>query len=627
MSLIRKASPFLPLVALLVLVRDAHGIGGGPGACKQGDTLDCTMPNGKPGFRICVNGVMQACKDPSSSTTPPPPPPTYLAGRYDLVRTPPFAEFDDNGVRLNPQWRGQTIAPNELPSLGNWNNYCGTNGATQPWEAPCTSQQTSTDSTSVGTDIEIWLGNVTGFNNGSCGSGHHNWMPVTYTGQIFWESHAPSDSDDDYNIRLIPPPVGADHFNVPLGAGATAQELIVYPPTSEVTSPNGAVGGGIKVWPTTHDPFPSNQGVPTLGIEFDSDETIDHFTTRWWKRFHSTVDDFGTDEGVSRDCFNGNPTACNAASALFNMISGKFAIVTGLMGMDTAHGIYPEIHPAFAMAIRVNDDPSDETWEIFVRRSGDEGFCSSNLHILDNLPNNTYTFRLPSRGAAVSVTQEEWGTELGSILRFFPNTIEPSQGKLVSFVIPPPRIVNNVLVSDMIHGEIHLKWSGGTTAPPRPGRVGGLGGLPGVINVGPGGGTTVAPAPAPPPPPEDALEALIEKMTPTQKQLFHSKLPPKPTPTRHDKAPKLANAAQPLAGAARAPQPIPLPLPVPVVTIPTTRMVPNPVKIAKDQKLVEALHAVYGPKLDQNLPPKPPPRQRCVRNPKTGETICAPVTP
>ena len=197
--------------------------------------------------------------------------------------------------------------------------------------------------------------------------------------------------------------------------------------------------GDIKIWPATRDPFPASQAYSTAAIEFDSDETVDHFTTTWWKRFRSVVDNFGNDYGQSLGCYNGNPKACTAASALFQMISGKFAIVSGVFGMDTAHGIYPEIHPAFAMAIRVNDDPSDETWEFFARRSGDEGFCSSNIILLNNLPNDTYTFRLPSRGTAVEVTAEEWGTAFGLITRSFPNSIEPSQGKLVSFSIPMPK--------------------------------------------------------------------------------------------------------------------------------------------------------------------------------------------
>jgi hypothetical protein len=624
MKLMRRFSRWIPLVALLAFVRDAHGIGGGTGACKTGDTIDCKMPNGHAGLRICAQGVMQACKETSSSTTPPPPPPTDVVGRFDLVRTPPFAEFDDNGLRLNPQWRGQSAAPNTLPSLGPYySNWCGGTASTQPWESPCTSQPTTVDNTSLSKSILDWLGNATGIHPGSCGTGHHNWMPVTYTGQVFWESHSPSDSDDDYNIRLIPPAVGADGNHVPYGAGVTEQELLVYPPTSEVIDRSG----NIKIWPATHDMYSSNLGVPTAGIEFDSDETVDHFTTGWWTRFHSAVDDFGNDAGVSFDCYKGNPKACTSTSALFRMISGKFAIVSGLMGMDTAHGIYPEIHPAFAMAIRVNDDPSDETWEIFVRRSGDEGWCSSNIHILENLPNDTYTFRLPSRGTAVQMTQEEWGTELGSITRWFPDTIEPSQGKLVSFVIPAPRIVNGILIGDMIHGEVHFKWSGGSTVAPRPG-LGGLGG-PGTIarggSVAPSGPPTVTPQKAPEP--EDGLEALIATMTPAQKQLFHSKIPQKPTPTRHDKAPKLGTTAPPVAGAARATRPSPLPLPIPMRTVPITRMISNPVKIAKDQKLLDALHAVYGPNLDQNLPAKPPPRQRCVRNPKTGEEICSPLVP
>jgi hypothetical protein len=499
-----------------------------------------------------------------------------LPGRFDLAKNPAFPEFDDNGFRLNPLWRGQLANPNDLPDIEDGvDNHCGGNATTQPWEAPCTSQHTSDDSTGIGEDALELIGNWTHLHRGSCGSGHHNWMPVTYTGQLFWESHSSSHSDDDYNIRLITPSVGTKN-SVPLGAGVTEQGFLVYPPTSEVIDREGDV----KIWPATRDQYDSSQGVPTAGIEFDSDETVDHFTTKWWAAFRSAVNAFGTDEGRSVDCYNGNPEACTSTSALFQMISGKFAIVTGLLGMDTAHGIYPELHPAFAMAIRVNDDPADETWEFFVRRSGDQGWCSSSLVLLDNLPNDTYTFRLPSRGTAVQVTSEEWATANGQVARSFPSSIDPSQGKLVSFSLP---------ISDMIHGEIHLRWSGGAPAP-----VAKLSGS-GSIHVGatksPGNQPRMAARPSAE---EEGVGALVATMTSAQKQLFLTKLKPKAAPVMHNKAPRSAPPTLP-AGTAGNKRLAP----------PTTRLVPNPVKREADQKLVEALHAVYGPKLDQNLPARP----------------------
>ena len=55
-----------------------------------------------------------------------------------------------------------------------------------------------------------------------------------------------------------------------------------------------------------------------------------------------------------------------------------------------------------------------------------------------------------------------------------------------------------------------------------------------------GKGTAMAAAPRVE---EDPLEALIATMSPSQKQLFSSKLKKKAAPVMHDKPPKLATAA------------------------------------------------------------------------------------
>ncbi len=97
--------------------------------------------------------------------------------------------------------------------------------------------------------------------------------------------------------------------------------------------------------------------------EFDSDETIDHFRTPWWNSFHDAVD---RDDASARA-----------------MIDGKLAIVVGLTGLDCEHGCATELHPVYALAIHVNDNPLDDTWAIFVRNWGNEGYCSQYQHPLD----------------------------------------------------------------------------------------------------------------------------------------------------------------------------------------------------------------------------------------------------
>ena len=60
------------------------------------------------------------------------------------------------------------------------------------------------------------------------------------------------------------------------------------------------------------------------------------------------------------------------------MVDGHDTVVTGLIGLDTAHTITTESHPVYAMAIN-EDNPtirqynaSDEAWAIFLRNWGNE---------------------------------------------------------------------------------------------------------------------------------------------------------------------------------------------------------------------------------------------------------------
>lgn len=241
--------------------------------------------------------------------------------------------------------------------------------------------------------------------------GHENWAAGTYVGKLQWESHSTPGTDDDYNFKL---------FTADCAGLVSVRD--------------------------------------NIEVEFDSDETVDHKVFNsipFWKKLHDTVD-HNDDKTVNSNLFG---------------TSGLYAIVTGLEGLEMCHSGSNELHPAWAMAIRVNDsNPSDEVWAMFIRRWGDEGFCSGDQHILTDLPNNTYTFRLPWRPGATSVKAVS-GTNFlqrfegvtGPILQSSPN-----QGLLVSFTgltMPPndPQSSGNVVV-----GELHLQWLGGQGPAPLP---------------------------------------------------------------------------------------------------------------------------------------------------------------
>ena len=93
-----------------------------------------------------------------------------------------------------------------------------------------------------------------------------------------------------------------------------------HPPTC-VVPPQGFVFGG---------------AAGQLQLEFDSDETINHFGTRWWNDFHNAVDN--------------NPNRAHA------MVDGKLAVVTGLIGLDCEHSCSTEMHPVCALTIHAVDN-------------------------------------------------------------------------------------------------------------------------------------------------------------------------------------------------------------------------------------------------------------------------------
>jgi hypothetical protein len=302
-------------------------------------------------------------------------PVSSAAAPFDLV----FTSVDDNVFPLNPQWAYQRDHNGALPDA---DVLCFplNNVFSNP---ACTTQSPSLDVASGWNAIWCAAGASHSIH------GHVNWMPATWHGPIVWDGHSSSIADDDYNVNLTPPS----------GAGLTASS------------------GG------------------TIHSEFDSDETIDHFTTPWWKSFHSAVDD---SDAKARA-----------------MIDGKDAILIGLAGLDCEHGCATEIHPVYAMAVHVKDDLADDTWAIFVRNSGDEGYCSQDQHYLDA---NRIAFVVPRPSAAsVAVNRATFLTNNTASSGPAVSLVAGS-GAVVAFGLPDPS------AGARINGELHLRWTLGAGA-------------------------------------------------------------------------------------------------------------------------------------------------------------------
>jgi len=356
--------------------------------------------------------------------------------------------------------------------------------------------------------------------------GHHNWAAATYEGTVFWNDKSCDVCDDDYNFRLVRQD----------DAGMTTQNKVKAEAMRK-----------------------------SMKLEFSSDETIDHFDTPWWNAFHQAVD---------KDGFS----SANAMVVGPDGKPGAFAIVTGLLSLDCPHTCASELHPVWAMAIRVKNDPSDETWAIFVRRFGDEGFCSDEQHYLDDLQADTYRFRLPWMPGAsgvglnpATVFESQHGQATGAM------SVAANQGVLLSFTMPVPQSGEG----EMVDGELHLTWTNPSRPFPTrtlsPPSIGG--------RRVPVGTATVSAVAGREDEPEDGLAQLIGGMTQAQRQTFTARIPrksisPSHVPLRFG-SPSLVASLPTRSFSVRSRRP-------------RERAVPDAQKKAKDQQTVDALHAVYG---------------------------------
>jgi hypothetical protein len=305
-------------------------------------------------------------------------------------------------------------------------------------------------------------------------------------------------------------------------------------------------------------------GADRLHTEFDSDETIDHFDSPWWNALHAVADN--------------DP----AAGVLVN---NQDAIVTGLLGLDCEHGCSAELHPVWAMAIRVKNVAADETWAMFVRNWGDEGYCSQYQHYLD-LEGGRFTFRLPWRPGATGVTMtgdSQFRASSGSIAG--PDvTFVNNQAALVTFTLPAPES------NGMVHGELHLNWSGGSAAATGAG----------ALSVAP-----AAPAQAEVNP-ESMVAAMIAALNPGQRALLNASLPAR------------AAKPDPLAAPGHAPQYVSV-MPAVIRVPPRVRVGPAPAKALRDSVNAQALRIAYAEQIP-GLPPQGPVRQFA----PTGQSVASP---
>jgi hypothetical protein len=166
----------------------------------------------------------------------------------------------------------------------------------------------------------------------------------------------------------------------------------------------------------------------------------------WWKAFHAAVDHSNAD----------------AEYMLTLLGQPAYIIEVGMMGLDCAHDCSSEIHPTYALAVHVKNEPSDDEWAIFAWNWGDEGYCAVGQIVDSDL--TTVYLTLPwypgatdtapvvltdksvwkKNGDATQVTTFPQFTQFGSVRR--------GTGFVVELDLGP------AYAGPLVHGELHLQW-------------------------------------------------------------------------------------------------------------------------------------------------------------------------
>jgi hypothetical protein len=302
----------------------------------------------------------------------------------------------------NPEWGTQTQNPLSLPPPSS-----PTECTREPYKSPCSSQFDPPNPTSGRIDVPVPPNLlICSLEPAAKVHGHVNWTLAEFTGALVWAGIA---FDADYNFALIPPD----------SKGLTEANESLF-------------------------------GHQYIEAEFASSETGDQFQTKWWSDFRNAVEN----TVVTHDD--------SAVQTLITPSSGNLAqtVVQGLFGMDCEHDCHSEVHPVYALAIEVEDKGDDNTWAIFVRNWGNEGFCSQFDHQL-MLPSNQFTIFLPrlSTGTPERLPSTEFQASDSTIKYELNHTA--GLGTNVTFNLPAP---GTHPLAELI---LRMKWSNDTyTGPP-----------------------------------------------------------------------------------------------------------------------------------------------------------------
>jgi hypothetical protein len=215
-----------------------------------------------------------------------------------------------------------------------------------------------------------------------------------------------------------------------------------------------------------------------------------------------------------------------------------------------------------------------------------------------DLPNNTYTFRLPWRPGAKGVTVGSATTFLAaSVGTSGPNVQSAAnQGLLVSFTLPTPQFVLGICTNcNRINGEIHLNWQAGQGPAPIPAtairpRVTAIGSLAladhqvvAVAHSATNVGSHVSGGTADKGSPEEAVASLLIKASNAKRSQYLAMLPKRTASL--DGEPLKPSAVTPIQA---------LPKKTALARHRQFQSVPDPAKTQKNQLALDAVHKLVA---------------------------------
>lgn len=340
---------------------------------------------------------------------------------------------DPNGFLLNPGWLGtDTISPPNIEKRCRFRVLVGHLETRRllTTEGGCLSDEERRLVSLNEVRPSLGMGSVcvTGSKTGAL-QGHINWFPVTVTGLLRWNSFSKDPGDHDINIDLIPPA-------------------------------RSAVTRGNKKF----SEYSQQRGYHT---ESYFDEILLHLNQSdgFWAALKGAHE--------------------NDTSAA-KLVSKRFAIVTGIFGLDGVHGYHAELHPVYAMSVLVDTawmapNTLREEWAIMFRNTGSEGDCAEGT--------------VPLLATATDSLQQDFIIDIGRVVgqgrpkvaRSIGSTTDTRSGVLTAWVDDSVPADTSHLYLKFHHprprpgepgymfaGTIIVEWSGANRATWGARRFGGL---------------------------------------------------------------------------------------------------------------------------------------------------------